>query len=96
MVLWLFNCWELVISTEFLSTEESDKDRAVSNCDDIEGYRDHYQYALAQFLETIEYKWLILLATHKTPSAIWQAFEDKLARKSTSSFFDQLNSVFDI
>jgi len=35
------------------------------------------------------------LAIHKTPAAIWQPFEDKFARENTSSFFDQLNSVFD-
>ena len=91
----LFNCWDLVKGTELLPVEERDNNGALRNLDDVDGYRDRYQYASAYFLETIEPQWLILLATHKTPPAIWQAFEDKFARENTSSFFDQLNSVFD-
>ena len=94
-VLRLFNCWDLVIGTEHLPAEERDENGALSNFDDVDGYRDRYQYASAYFLETIDPQWLILLATHKTPPAIWQAFEDKFARENTSSFFDQLNTVFD-
>ena len=94
-VLRLFNCWDLVIGTELLPVEERDDDEALSNFHDGDGYRDRYEYASAYFLETIEPQWLILLATHKTPPAIWQAFEDKFARENTSSFFDQHNSVFD-
>jgi len=94
-VLQLFNCWDLVVGTEEIPEEETDDEGDVTNFEKIDEYRDRYQYASAYFLETIEPQWLILLATHKTPPAIWQAFEDKFARENTSSFFDQLNSVFD-
>jgi len=47
------------------------------------------------FIETVDSQWLILLATHKIPPKIWTALEDKFARENTSSFFDELNSVFD-
>ena len=94
-VLRLFNCWNIVLGTEEIPEEEIDGDGDVINEDPIDGFQNRYQYASAYFLETIEPQWLILLATHKTPSAIWQAFEDKFARENTSSFFDQLNTVFD-
>jgi len=94
-VLHLFNCWELVLGMEEIPREETDDEGDVTNFEKIDEYRDHYQYASAYFLETIEPQWLILLATHKTPPAIWQAFKDKFARENTSSFFDQFNSVFD-
>ena len=94
-VLQLFNCWDLVVGTEEIPEEETDDEGDVTNFEKIDEYRDRYQYASAYFLETIEPQWLILLATHKIPPAIWQAFEDKFARENTSSFFDQLNSVFD-
>jgi len=54
-----------------------------------------YQYAATYFIQTVESQWLILLATHKTPPKIWTALKDKFARENTSSFFNQLNSVFD-
>lgn len=91
----LFNCWDLVIGMEILPTEERDEVGLLSNFDDVDEYGDRYQYTTAYFLETIESKWVILLATHKAPPAIWQAFENKFAREYTSSFFDQVNSVFD-
>ena len=91
----LFNCWDLVIGTELLPVEGKEDDGALSNFDDVDRYRDRYQYASAYFLDTIEPQWLILLATHRTPPALWQAFEDKFARENTSCFFDQLTSVFD-
>jgi len=94
-VLQLFNCWDLVVGTEEIPMEETDDEGDITNFEKIDEYRDRYQYAFAYFLETIEPQWWILLATHKTPPAIWQAFEDKFARENTSSFFDQLNSVFD-
>jgi len=83
------------VGTEEIPEEETDDKGEVTNFEKIDEYRDRYQYASAYFLETIEPQWLILLATHKIPPAIWQAFEDKFARENTSSFFDQLNSVFD-
>ena len=94
-VLQLFNCWDLVVGTEKIPIEETNHKGDLTNFEKIDEYRDRYQYASAYFLETIEPQWLILLATHKTPPAIWQAFEDKFARENTFSFFDQLNSVFD-
>ena len=63
--------------------------------ENIDEYGDRYQYDSAYILETIEPQTLILLATHRTPSDISQAFEDKSSRENTCSFFDQLNSVFD-
>jgi len=93
-VLRLFNCWNIVLGPEEIPEEERDGDGDVINDDPIDGFQNRYQYASAYFLEMIEPQWLILLATHKTPSAIWQALEDKFARENTSSFFDQLNTVF--
>ena len=63
--------------------------------DDNDNFIDGYQYAVTYFIQTVESQWLILLATHKTPPKIWTALEDKFARENTSSFFNQLNSVFD-
>ena len=60
-----------------------------------DNFIDRYQYAARYFIQTVESQWLILLATHKTPPKIWTALQDKFARENTSSFFDQLNSVFD-
>ena len=91
----MFNCSNIVLGTEEIPEEEIDGDGDVINEDPIDGFQNQYQYASAYFLETIEPHWLILLATHKAPSAIWQAFEDKFARENTSSFFDQLNTVSD-
>src|SRR5205807_9501643 len=71
------------------------EDNEITNAADIDEFRDRYQYASAYFLETINPRWLILLATPKTPPAIWTAFQDKLDRQNTSSFFDQLNAVLD-
>jgi len=85
-VLELFNCWNIVLG------EETIDDYAEDNNDN---FIDRYQYAATYFIQTVESQWLILLATHKTPPKIWTALEDKFARKNTSSFFDQLNSVFD-
>jgi len=94
-VLQLFNCWDLVMGTEEIPMAETDDEGDLTNFEKIDEYRDHYQYALAYFLETIEPQWLILLASHKTPPAIWQAFEDKPARENTSLLFNQLNSLLD-
>lgn len=80
---------------EHLPTGERDEVRALSNFDDIDGYRDRYQYASAFLLQTIESQWLILLAIYKSPLAVWQAFKDKFATENTSSFFKQPNSIFD-
>ena len=63
--------------------------------DDNDNFIDRYQYAATYFIQTVESQWLIFLATHKTPPKIWAALKDKFARENTSSFFDQLNSVFD-
>jgi len=71
-VLQLFNCWDLVMGTEEIPEEETDDERHVTNVAKIDEYCDCNPYASAYFLETIESQWLILLATHKTPPAIWQ------------------------
>jgi len=85
-VLELFNCWNIVLGEETIDDyAEDDNDNFIDRC----------QYAATYFIQTIESQWLILLATHKTPPKIWTALEDKFARENTSSFFDQLNSVFD-
>ena len=63
--------------------------------DDNDNCIDSYQYAVTYFVQTVESQCLIFLVTHKTPPKIWTALEDKFARENTSSFFDQLNSVFD-
>jgi len=63
--------------------------------DENDNFIDRYQYAATYFIQTVESQWLILLATHKTTLKIWTALEDKFARGNTSSFLNQLNSVFD-
>jgi len=72
--------------------EETIDDYAEDNNDN---FINRYQYAATYFIQTVESQWLILLATHKTPSKIWTALEEKFARENTSSLFDHLNSVFD-
>jgi len=81
-----FNSWDIVLGEEAMDTFEGDVP---------DNFIHHYQYAATYFIQTVESQWLILLATHKTPSKIWTALEDKFARENTFSFFDQLNSVFD-
>jgi len=80
-----FNCWNIVLGEEAIDDYAED---------DNDNFVDGYQYAATYVIQTIESQWLILLATHKTPPKIWPTLEDKLARETTSSFFDQLNSVF--
>jgi len=60
-----------------------------------DNFIDRYPYAATYLIQTVESQWLILHATHKTPPKMWTALEDKFARENTSSFFDQLNAVFD-
>ena len=91
-ILELYNCWGIVTGTELLPVEERNDDDELTNDDAIESFRDRYQWASAYFLETIDLKYLILLATHKTLPNIWKVFQDKFARENTSSFFEQLNA----
>jgi len=85
-VLEFVNCGNIVLGEEMIDNyREGDNDNLI----------DRYQYATRYFMQTVESKWLILLATHKTPSKIWTTLEDKFARENTSSFFDHINSVFD-
>ena len=85
-VLERFNCWNIVLGEETIDDyAEDDNDNCI----------DSYQYAVTYFVQTVESQCLIFLVTHKTPPKIWTALEDKFARENTSSFFDQLNSVFD-
>ena len=63
--------------------------------DDNDNFIDRYQYAVTYSIQTVESQWLILVATHKTPPKILIALEVKLSRENSSSFSDQLNSVFD-
>ena len=94
-VLGLFNCWKIVTGEETIPDNITDENDVITNEDSIDEFRDRYQWASAYFLERIDSKWLILLATHKTPPAIWTAFQDKFDRENTTSFFDQLNAVLD-
>jgi len=81
-----FNCWNIVLGEATIDDYAED---------DNDNFIDRYQYAATYFIQTVESQWLILLATHKTPPKIWTALEAKFVRENTSSFFDQLNSVFD-
>src|SRR3989337_812678 len=92
-VLTIFNCWNIVTGEEELPEEEHNSDGDITNSDDIDGYRDRYQYASAYFLETVDPTWITILTTHKTPSAIWKAFQDKFARENTVSFYNQFSSL---
>ena len=80
---------------EHLPVGERDEDRALSNLNEVDDYRHRYLYASVFYLEPIESQWLILLLTHKTPPVVWQVFKDTFAKQNTSSFLDQLNSIFD-
>ena len=61
-----------------LPAEERDEEGTMSHFDEVDGYRNRYQYASAYFLETMELQRLISSAIHhNTPSAIWQACQDK-------------------
>jgi len=62
--------------------------------DDNDNFIDRYQYAATYLIQTVEFQWLILLATHRTPPERSTTLEAKFAREKTSSFFDQLKSVF--
>jgi len=81
----LFNFWNIVLGEETIDDYAED---------DNDNFIDRYQYAATSFIQTLESQWLILLATHKTPPERWTALEDTFAREKTSSFFDQLKSVF--
>jgi len=85
-VLELFTCWNIVLGEETIDHYAED---------DNDNFIDRPQYAATYFSQTVESQWLILLATHKAPPKIWTGLEDIFARGSTSSFFDQPNSVFD-
>ena len=89
-VLELFNCWDILLETDTI--DQYDEDEDYNTFVDFQG---RYQYAATYFIQTVDPTLLIILTTQKTPSKIWTTLEDKFSREHTSSFFDQLNSVFD-
>ena len=88
-VLKLFNCGDIVIGEETI--EQYDED---DGTDDYTNFQDRYLYAATYFIQTVDPKFLIILATQESPDKIWTTLEDKFARENTTTFFNQLNSVF--
>jgi hypothetical protein len=95
-VLQVFGCWDIVNGTEEQPKDKFDKDRNLVNEDEIEGFKDRYQYTSAFYLETIDPTWLTVLTTYRTPSAIWKALQDKFARENTTSFYNSLTSLLNL
>ena len=89
-VLELFNCWEIVLGTETIDQYDAKEDD-----DAYANFQDRYQYAATYFIQTVDPSFLVILATQRAPDRIWTTLEDKFGRENTTSFFDQLNSVFD-
>ena len=89
-VLELFNCWEIVLGTQTIDQYDAEQDdNAHAN------FQDRYYYAATYFIQTVDPSFLVILATQRAPDRIWTTLEDKFGRENTTSFFDQLNSVFD-
>jgi transposase InsO family protein len=95
-VLQVFGCWDIVNGTEEQPKDKFDKDGNLENEDEIEGFKDRYQYTSAFYLETIDPTWLTVLTTYRTPSAIWKALQDKFARENTTSFYNHLSGLLNL
>jgi hypothetical protein len=85
-----------VNGTEEQPKDKFDKDRNLENEDEIEGFKDRYQYTSAFYLETIDPTWLTVLTTYRTPSAILKALQDKFARENTTSFYNHLSGLLNL
>jgi hypothetical protein len=92
----VFGCWDIVNGTEEQPKDKFDKDGNLENVDEIEGFKDRYQYTSAFYLETIDPTWLTVLTTYRTPSAIWKALQDKFARENTTSFYNHLSGLLNL
>ena len=78
-----------------LGTATIDQYDAEEDDDAHANFQDRYQYAATYFIQTVDPYFLVILATQRAPDRIWTTLEDKFGRENTTSFFDQLNSVFD-
>jgi len=92
----VFGCWEIVNGTEVQPKDILDADGNLENEDEIEGFKDRYQYTSAFYLETIDPKWPTILTTYKTSPAIWKALQDKFAHENTTSFYNHLPGLLNL
>ena len=90
-VLELFNFWEIVLGAETIDQYDAEEDD-----DTHANFQDRYQYAATYLIQTVDTSFLVILATQRAQDGIWTILEDKFGRENTTSFFNQLNSVFDI
>jgi hypothetical protein len=92
-VLQVFGYWEIIVGTKTEPKAELDMGGELTNKDEIEGYKDRYQYTSAYFLETVDPACLIILTIFKTLSVIWKALQNKFARENTTSYYSHLISL---
>ena len=88
-ILKLFNCWDIVIGDETIEIKY-DEDYGA---DDYTNFQDRYQYTAMYLIQTVDPKFLILLAMQEFPHKIRTTPVAEFARENIRSFFDQLNCI---
>jgi len=63
---------------------------------DYDMYINKRQLCITYLIQTVDPRWISILATHKEPPRIWKALEDKFARENATAFYTQFQPVYDL
>ncbi len=82
------NAFDICKGTDILSTDSKDEE--------VKEYFKRSNQATLLMMQLVDASLVPIIATHKTPSAIWKALGDKFYRDNSTTFLSQLKTTFNL